>query len=92
MSLYLTVSGDGSYRILGEESRLERVPIRRNLRYPAIDSQFSVENIATGQLDFEFGPELCFVRAGGPALQVQSWQARARAGRLHFSFVDGKLH
>lgn len=58
VSLYLTVSGDGSYRILTEDTRLERVPIAANLRYPGIDEQFSPEAIASGQLDFPFGDDL----------------------------------
>lgn len=91
VSLYLTVSGDGSYRILGEESRLERVPIRRNLRYPAIDSQFSVENIATGRLDFEFGPELLFLYELAGRLQASRGKPEQEQVDYIFSFVDGKI-
>jgi exoribonuclease-2 len=37
LSLYLIVSGDGSYRVLGTDTRVESVPIVSNLRYPTLD-------------------------------------------------------
>ncbi len=91
VSLYLTVAGDGSYRILGEESRLERVPIRRNLRYPAIDSQFSVEKIEKGQLDFEFGRELLFLYELAGRLQTIRGKPEQEQIDYIFSFSDGKI-
>ncbi len=91
VSLYLTVAGDGSYRILGEESRLERVPIRRNLRYPAIDSQFSIENIQTGNLDFEFGQELLFLYELAGHLQTLRGKPEQEQVDYIFSFTDGRI-
>lgn len=91
VSLYLTVASDGSYRILGEESRLELVPIKRNLRYPAIDSQFSLENIAAGQLDFEFGQELLFLYELAGHLQSLRGKPEQEQVDFIFSFADGKI-
>ncbi|MBL9041970.1 MAG: RNB domain-containing ribonuclease [Myxococcales bacterium] len=91
VSLYLTVAGDGSYRILGEESRLERVPIVRNLRYPAIDSQFSLANIESGQLDFEFGQELLFLYELANRLQALRGKPEQEQLDYIFSFTDGRI-
>jgi len=91
VSLYLTVAGDGSYRILGEESRLERVPIVRNLRYPAIDSQFSLANIESGQLDFEFGQELLFLYELANRLQSTRGKPEQEQIDYIFSFSGGRI-
>lgn len=58
VSLYLTIAGDGSYRVLSEDSRVEEVPIQTNLRYPLIDDQMSEAALQEGTLDFPHGPEL----------------------------------
>ncbi len=58
ISLYLTVAGDGSYRILANDTRVERVPIVANLRYPILDEQFTQEALQQGRLDFPFASEL----------------------------------
>jgi len=43
VSLYLIVAGDGSYRVLASDTRVERVPIVKNLRYPILDEEFTEE-------------------------------------------------
>lgn len=74
LSLYLTVSGDGSYRILGTDTRVELVPIKKNLRYPLIDDQFDAAALARGGGDFPFASELCFLYGLTTAL----WEARGK--------------
>ena len=74
LSLYLTVSGDGSYRILGTDTRVEQVPIKKNLRYPLIDDEFDEAAIARGGGDFPFASELCFLYGLATAL----WEARGK--------------
>ena len=43
LSLYLLVAGDGSYRVLSSDTRVEKVPIAANLRYPILDEEFTEE-------------------------------------------------
>lgn len=88
MSLYLTVSGDGSYRILTEDTRLERVRVRKNLRHQDLDTQLSEEAVQKGQLDFPYGPELQILHELAGKLQAQ--RGKPEQGQLDFSFyVEG---
>jgi exoribonuclease-2 len=84
VSLYLTVSGDGSYRVLTTDSRVERVPMAKNLRYPAIDDQLSQEALRTGQLDFPFGPELAVLYE--LALRLQALRGKPEQEQVDFMF------
>ena len=74
LSLYLTVAGDGSYRILGTDTRVESVPIEKNLRYPAIDEIFDEAALARGGEGVPFGSELCFLYR----LTCALWEARGK--------------
>ncbi len=74
LSLYLTVSGDGSFRVLGTDTRVERVPIAKNLRYPPLDDQLDEAAIARGGGDFPFASELCFLYR----LTSAMWEARGK--------------
>jgi len=74
LSLYLTVSGDGSYRILGSDTRAEMVPIAANLRYPILDEQFTEAALREGTGDFPFAPELRVLHGLTSAL----WTARGK--------------
>jgi exoribonuclease-2 len=74
LSLYLTVAGDGSYRILGTDTRVESVPIAKNLRYPHIDEIFDEAALARGGEGVPFGSELCFLYRLTTAL----WEARGK--------------
>ena len=74
LSLYLTVAGDGSYRILSTDTRVDSVPIVKNLRYPILDDQLTDEVIAAGGGDFPFAGELCFLHGLASAL----WEARGK--------------
>ena len=84
VSLYLTVSGDGNYRVLTTDSRVELVPIVKNLRYPAIDEQLSEEALRTGQLDFPFGPELAVLYE--LALRLQALRGKPEQDHADFMF------
>lgn len=88
MSLYLTVSGDGSYRILTEDTRLERVRIAKNLRHQDLDTLLTEEALRAGRLDFPFGPELkvLYELAG----RLQAGRGKPEQEQLDFSFfVEG---
>lgn len=74
LSLYLTVAGDGSYRVLGTDTRVESVPIVKNLRYPTIDEIFDEAALARGGEGVPFGSELCFLYRLTSAL----WDARGK--------------
>ncbi len=74
LSLYLTVAGDGSYRILGTDTRVESVPIVKNLRYPQLDEIFDEAALARGGEGVPFGSELCFLYRLTTAL----WEARGK--------------
>ncbi len=84
VSLYLTVAGDGSYRVLTTDSRVELVPIKKNLRYPAIDEQFSEEALREGRLDFPFGPELAVLYE--LALRLQALRGKPEQEQVDFMF------
>jgi len=71
MSLYLRVAGDGSFRILGTDTRVERVPIAKNLRYPILDEQFTAEALAEGRRGFPFADELRLLYDVATALWTQ---------------------
>lgn len=84
MSLYLTVSGDGSYRILTEDTRLERVRITKNLRHQDLDTLLTEEALRLGRLDFSHGPELkvLYELAG----RLQAGRGKPEQEQLDFSF------
>lgn len=84
VSLYLTVSGDGSYRVLTTDSRVELVPMKKNLRYPAIDEQFSEAALREGRLDFPFGRELAVLYE--LALRLQALRGKPEQEQTDFLF------
>jgi len=56
LSLYLDVASD--YRLLGQETRLERVPIVANLRHHDIEPVFNEQTLASGLPEFPYRDEL----------------------------------
>jgi exoribonuclease-2 len=56
VSLYLDVASD--LRILGRETRLERVPVAANLRHHDIEPVFNAETLASGLGEFDYRDEL----------------------------------
>lgn len=91
VSLYITVADDGTYRILGEETRLEYVPMYRNLRYPKIDREFSLENIEARRLDFELGSELLFLYELACRMNASRGKPDQEQIDYIFSFAEGKI-
>ena len=56
ISLYLEVAAD--YRLLGHETRIERVPIAANLRHHDIEPVFNEITLAQGLADFPYRDQL----------------------------------
>jgi len=56
ISLYLDVAAD--LRIVGHETKLERVPVVANLRHHDIEPLFNAETLAAGLPEFPFGDAL----------------------------------
>lgn len=56
VSLYLDVAPD--YRVLGQESRLERITVAANLRHHDIEPVFNTDTLANGLGDFPWRDEL----------------------------------
>jgi exoribonuclease-2 len=56
VSLYMDVAAD--YRLLGHETRLERVPIVANLRHHEIEPVFNAATLAAGLPEFPYRDEL----------------------------------
>ena len=92
LSLYLDVERD-SLRIVGRETRLERVRIDANLRHDLLDDQVTEVHVAAGALDVPHGRELLFLWHLARALLAERELARGRPerpGKIDYSFVlDG---
>lgn len=89
MSLYLTVSGDGSYRVLGTDTRVELVPIVANLRYPILDEKFTEAAAREGSGDFPFAAELRVLYALTSALYTARGKGEQDKGDFLF-YLDGE--
>jgi exoribonuclease-2 len=93
LSLYVDVERDG-LRVLGYDTRLERVRIESNLRHDLLDEQVTELHIAAGALDVPHGRELLFLWHFARALLAAREQARGRpepAGKVDYTFVlDGE--
>src|SRR6185295_12744226 len=73
LSLYLLVAGDGSWRVLSSDTRVEHVPIKKNLRYPILDEEFTEEALQKppGNERFPFAAELRVLYELATALWTQ---------------------
>jgi exoribonuclease-2 len=72
------------------ETRIERVPVRANLRHDVLEAHFNEATLASGSLDFPFGPELKFLWSF--ALRVEAARGKAPGGveRPDYNFyVEG---
>ena len=82
LSLYLDVERD-SLRLLGSETRVERILIDSNLRHDMLDEQVADVHVAAGVLDVPHGRELLFLwhfaRSLLAGLQMLAEAGRARA-------------
>ncbi|MFN3883928.1 MAG: ribonuclease catalytic domain-containing protein, partial [Rhodocyclaceae bacterium] len=78
LSLYLDIAPD--LRILGHETRIERVPVVANLRHHDIEPLFNAETLAAGKVpEFPFRAEL--VRLWELAVVLEA--ARGKAGQTN---------
>lgn len=93
LSLYVDVERD-SLRIVGRETRLERILIATNLRHDVLDDQVTELHMAAGALDVPHGLELLFLWHLARALLAQRELARGRPepqGKIDYTFVlDGE--
>ncbi|EJX09803.1 exoribonuclease II [gut metagenome] len=89
VSLYLTVD-DSTFGIETTETRLERIIVRRNLRYDEIDEQVSEEAIQNGTLTIDYAEEICWLWHFVKRLQHHREDVRGRPepeGRVDWFFA-----
>jgi exoribonuclease-2 len=89
LSLYLDVERD-SLRVLGSETRVERIRIDSNLRHDLLDEQVADVHVAAGALDVAHGRELLFFWHFARSLLAGREQERGKAepvGRIDYTFV-----
>jgi exoribonuclease-2 len=89
VSLYADVDRE-TLRLLGRETRLERVRIESNLRHDLLDDQVTEVHLAAGALDVPHARELTFLWHLARALLAEREIARGRpepAGKVDYTFV-----
>lgn len=89
VSLYVTVD-DESFGVEKTETRIERVVVKRNLRYDKIDSNVTEEAIQSGNLGIEFSDEICWLWHFAKKLQKDREEVRGRpepVGRVDWFFA-----
>ena len=85
ISLYLEVAAD--YRLLGHETRMERVPIVANLRHHDIEPLFNAETLATGLAEFPFRDELKLLWELAQVLEAGRGKPADNGNRKDYNFV-----
>lgn len=85
VSLYCDVATD--LRLLGHETRLERVPVVANLRHHDIEPLFNAETLATGLPDFPFRDELKLLHEFATVLEAGRGKPSDNTTRKDYSFV-----
>ena len=89
LSLYVTVD-DETLGVEKTETRIERVVVKRNLRYDKIDASVTEEAIQTGTLEIEFADEICWLWHFAKKLQKDREEVRGRpepVGRVDWFFA-----
>lgn len=89
VSLYVTVD-DESFGVEKTETRIERVVVKRNLRYDKIESNVTEEAIQSGNLGIEFSDEICWLWHFAKKLQKDREEVRGRpepVGRVDWFFA-----
>ncbi len=89
LSLYVTVD-DETLGIEKTETRIERVVVKRNLRYDKIDASVTEEAIQSGTLEIEFANEICWLWHFAKKLQKDREEVRGRpepVGRVDWFFA-----
>ena len=84
VSMYIELNAD--LDMLGMRTTIERVHVARNLRHDALDTQFSEEAIAAGEVDFEFGEQLLLLYRFANVLERRRGKENSGADRVDYSF------
>ena len=85
ISLYLDVAGD--YRLLGHETRMERVPIVANLRHHDIEPVFNEATLTAGLADFPYRDELKLLWEFAQVLEAGRGKPSDNSNRKDYNFV-----
>jgi len=85
LSLYLDVAAD--YRLLGHETRIERVPVVANLRHHDIEPLFNAETLAAGLGEFAFREELTRLWEFAQVLEAGRGKPSDNATRKDYNFI-----
>ena len=85
ISLYLDVAAD--YRLLGHETRMERVPVVANLRHHDIEPLFNAGTLAAGLTEFPFRDELKLLWEFAQVLEAGRGKPSDNATRKDYNFV-----
>ncbi|MDP2826764.1 MAG: RNB domain-containing ribonuclease [Sulfuritalea sp.] len=85
ISLYLDVAAD--YRLLGHETRMERVPIVANLRHHDIEPLFNAETLAAGLPEFPNCDELKLLWEFAQVLEAGRGKPSDNSNRKDYNFI-----
>ncbi len=85
ISLYLDVAAD--YRLLGHETRIERVPVAANLRHHDIEPVFNAVTLAQGLGDFAWRDELKLLWEFAQVLEAGRGKPSDNGNRKDYNFV-----
>ena len=85
ISLYLDVAAD--YRLLGHETRMERVPIVANLRHHDIEPVFNEATLAEGLPDFPYRDELKLLWEFAQILEAGRGKPSDNSNRKDYNFI-----
>ena len=85
LSLYVDVAAD--YRLLGNETRIECVPVVANLRHHDIEPLFNATTLAAGLSEFPWGDELRHLWEFATVLEGGRGQPANNATRKDYAFV-----
>jgi exoribonuclease-2 len=84
ISLYLDVATD--YRLLGHETRMERVPIVANLRHHDIEPLFNTDTLAAGLPQFPYCDELKLLWEFAQVLEAGRGKPSDNSNRKDYNF------
>jgi exoribonuclease-2 len=85
ISLYLDVASD--LRLLGHETRMERVPIVANLRHHDIEPVFNAATLADGLGDFPYRDELKLLWEFAQVLEAARGKPSDNGNRKDYNFI-----
>jgi exoribonuclease-2 len=85
ISLYLDVASD--LRLLGHETRMERVPIVANLRHHDIEPVFNAATLADGLGDFPYRDELKLLWEFAQVLEAGRGKPSDNGNRKDYNFI-----